>query len=66
MGQRVAALGAGPAPIPVERLNAEMLGMALGQVKRKQACRLRAATLGEKIRSEDGIGTTIRLIEEQV
>ncbi|MEW5827339.1 MAG: glycosyltransferase [Chloroflexota bacterium] len=68
-GQRVAALGAGPSPIPVKRLSAETLGTALGQIKQatspkgEQAYRLRAAALGEKIRGEDGIGAAIRIIE---
>jgi len=63
--KRVAALGAGPAPIPIKRLDADSLAAALecalgdGSI----TMRRRAAEVGEKVRAEDGVGNAVRLIE---
>jgi len=61
-GKRLAALGAGPRPIPVKKLNADSLTAALRQAD-DDSMRRRAADAGGKIRSEDGVGTAVKLIE---
>ncbi len=62
-GQRVAALGVGPSPIPKRRLTAEQLAQAISQSVSDSAMRQRAATLGEKIRAEDSVGGAVSLIQ---
>jgi UDP:flavonoid glycosyltransferase YjiC (YdhE family) len=59
---RVETLGVGPAPIPRSQLTAERLAKAITQAVTDQAMRQRAATLGEKICSEDGVGEAVRII----
>jgi len=54
-GSRVAALGAGPTPIPRRRLTAERLADALRRTVADEAMRARARALGELIRAEDGV-----------
>jgi sterol 3beta-glucosyltransferase len=61
-GKRLAALGAGPRPIPVKKLDADSLTAALRQAD-DDSMRRRAADAGGKIRSEDGVGTAVKLIE---
>ncbi|MBM3121425.1 MAG: glycosyltransferase family 1 protein, partial [Chloroflexi bacterium] len=48
-GRRVHALGVGPAPIPIRRLNAETLTRALATVLRDTGVRARAIELGEQL-----------------
>jgi sterol 3beta-glucosyltransferase len=61
-GQRVAALGAGPAPIPRRKLNADRLARAIDAALSDAAMRGRAAELGTRIRAEDGIARAVSLI----
>ncbi|HEX2907841.1 MAG TPA: nucleotide disphospho-sugar-binding domain-containing protein [Phototrophicaceae bacterium] len=63
-GQRVVALGVGPAPIPRQRLTAENLSAAIEHLLNDQAIRDRAAKLGQAIRAENGITNAITAIEE--
>lgn len=58
-GQRVAALGVGPAPIPRARLTAERLADAIGRAVSDQQLRERAARLGALIRAERGTAQAI-------
>ena len=58
---RIEALGVGPRAIPFRELTAELLADAIRQATSDPAMRQRAADLGERIRSEDGIGTTVDL-----
>lgn len=58
-GQRVAALGAGPAPIPRKKLTAERLAGALRAAAFDEAMRRRAAMLGERIRAENGVAAAV-------
>jgi UDP:flavonoid glycosyltransferase YjiC (YdhE family) len=51
---RVAALGAGPAPIPYKKLTPERLGDAIMKVVSTPSYSLRAAELGAAIAKEDG------------
>jgi sterol 3beta-glucosyltransferase len=62
-GKRVAALGVGPQPIPVKKLDADTLIGALQQTD-DDSIRQRAAETGLKISSEDGVGSAVKLIED--
>jgi len=62
-GKRVAALGAGPEPIPVRRLDANRLTAALRRALDDAPMRQAAAEIGLRIRREDGVGNAVRLIE---
>lgn len=63
-GRRVAALGAGPPPIPQRKLTADNLASAIRQAVTDAGMQQRAAILGEKIRAEDGTGQAASLIEK--
>lgn len=65
-GQRIQALGVGPAPIPQKKLTAENLAKAMETAVTNQPMRQKAAALGEKIRQEDGLVTAVRLIKQLV
>lgn len=65
-GQRVAALGVGPKPIPRNRLTSERLAAALQQATSDSAMRCRTQQLAEKICREDGVALAVRLIEASV
>jgi len=62
-GKRVNVIGAGPRPIPVQRLNAERLASAIVEAE-GGVIRKRAQAVGRGIRSEDGVGGAVALIEE--
>ena len=61
--RRVHDLGAGPPPIPRRRLTAERLGAALIAATTDVELQRVAATLGARIRAEDGVGDAVRWIE---
>jgi UDP:flavonoid glycosyltransferase YjiC (YdhE family) len=61
-GSRVAALGAGPEPIPVKRMTVDRLATALQTVTTDQRMRDRAALVGERIRAEDGVARVVELV----
>ncbi len=65
-GDRVANLGAGPAPIPEKRLTVERLAQAMEQILHDTAMRECVEDLGERIRSEDGVAEAVRLIARYV
>lgn len=54
-GRRVQAMGVGPPPIPARRLTAERLASAI-RATDEPGMRRRAAELGDRIRSEGGVG----------
>lgn len=62
-GARIAALGAGPAPIPAKKLTAAALAEAIREATDNPEMRRAAETLGEKIRAENGVAEAVRLIE---
>ncbi len=62
--QRIADLGVGVAPILPGKLTGENLAQALARVTEDEGIRRRAASLGERIRAEDGIGNAVRIIEK--
>ncbi len=61
-GERIRALGVGPAPIPQARLNVANLAAALTQAVGDQGLRERAAALGATVRAEDGVGQAVARI----
>ncbi len=61
-GKVVHDLGAGPAPIPQQELSAERLAEAIRTAATDARMRQRAAALGEKIRSEDGVARAVEAI----
>ncbi len=63
-GDRCAALGVGPRPLPVGGLTVEALEQALGAAK-QTSVRRRAQAIGDLIRAEDGVRQAVALIERQ-
>jgi sterol 3beta-glucosyltransferase len=61
-GQRVQALGAGPAPIPIKKLAVERLLTALAETGNPSVLAA-AEAVGRLIRSENGVNAAIRLVE---
>jgi sterol 3beta-glucosyltransferase len=57
--RRVEALGVGPRAIPFRELTADLLADAIRHATSDTAMRQRASAIGEQIRSEDGVGTTV-------
>jgi sterol 3beta-glucosyltransferase len=62
-GQRVETLGVGTAPIPRKQLTVEKLAQAIDRAVTDRVMRQRAANLGAKIQTEDGIANAVRVIE---
>jgi sterol 3beta-glucosyltransferase len=62
-GQRVEKLGVGTAPIPRKQLTVEKLAQAIDRAVTDPIMRQRAANLGAKIQTEDGIANAVRVIE---
>ena len=65
-GRRVAALGAGPEPMPMARLDAPGLAGRLRDVLASPAMRERAAGLGARLRAEDGVAAAVELIDRHL
>ena len=65
-GERLAALGVAPPPLPQRSLSAEKLAAVLHRATTDAAMRARARQLGEAIRREEGIGRAVELIRAQV
>jgi sterol 3beta-glucosyltransferase len=62
-GDRVAALGAGPRPLPIRRLTAAGLAAAIGQAAGDPRVRARAVALGRRISAEDGVANACAALE---
>jgi sterol 3beta-glucosyltransferase len=62
-GARVAALGAGPAPIPRRRLTADRLAEALRVAVTDETMRSTARALGQMLQAEDGVAEAVRHYE---
>jgi UDP:flavonoid glycosyltransferase YjiC (YdhE family) len=62
-GKRVHSLGAGPKPIPRNKLAASALADAILAATSIPDIKKQAEKLGTGIRAEDGIGTAVKLIE---
>jgi UDP:flavonoid glycosyltransferase YjiC (YdhE family) len=65
-GERVAALGVGPRPRARARLTAQKLADSIDQALSDQTMRERAATLGAALRTEDGVGNAVKVIERHL
>jgi UDP:flavonoid glycosyltransferase YjiC (YdhE family) len=63
-GERVAALGAGPRPVPYAKLSATRLAGAIDQAVSDPEISRRAAALGRDITAEDGLGRAVALVEQ--
>jgi UDP:flavonoid glycosyltransferase YjiC (YdhE family) len=63
-GRRVAGLGVGPEPIPRKKLTVERLAQALQETLTDQTMRQRAAELGAKIRTEDGVARAVAVVQQ--
>jgi sterol 3beta-glucosyltransferase len=62
-GRRVAALGAGPEPVPQRKLTVERLAGAIRAAAGNTEMRERAAELGREIRAERGVARAVETIE---
>ncbi len=65
-GERVSAVGIGPRPIRHEHLTAERLSAAITQAVTDEHMRAKAASLGEQIRAEDGIGNAVAIFNQYI
>ena len=63
-GQRVAELGVGPEPIPQRKLTVERLAHAIQKATMDETMRQRAADLGAKIRTEDGVARAVAVVQQ--
>jgi sterol 3beta-glucosyltransferase len=64
-GRRVFDLGVGPRPVPRRRLTAECLTVAI-RTALGPGMKARAAELGQRIQTEDGIGQAMEIIEHHL
>lgn len=62
-GRRVHSLGVAPAPERLRTIDGNRLSWLVDAVVGDRRYRQRAAAVGERIRSEDGVGTAVKLIE---
>jgi sterol 3beta-glucosyltransferase len=65
-GQRVEALGVGPAPIPQKKLTANNLAQALRELNENTTMRERAEVLGRQLRAEDGTAIAVNHVRQWV
>jgi UDP:flavonoid glycosyltransferase YjiC (YdhE family) len=61
-GERAAALGVGPRPVPFRTLTAERLAGAIETAVADTAMRGRAAALGQRLREERGVQQAVEII----
>ncbi|MEL6771488.1 MAG: glycosyltransferase [Bacteroidota bacterium] len=62
-GRRVHALGAGPEPLRQKHLTAESLAGRIRTALNDTAMHVRATTLGEQLRAEDGVANAVSFLE---
>jgi UDP:flavonoid glycosyltransferase YjiC (YdhE family) len=62
-GRRVFELGVGPQPIPFKQLSVDRLAAAITVAVGDEPMRRRAATLGARIRAEDGVARAVEIVE---
>jgi sterol 3beta-glucosyltransferase len=62
-GARIAALGAGPAPLPQKRMTADLLADSLTMLVAHTAYRTTARRIASAIGDVDGVETGVRIIE---
>jgi UDP:flavonoid glycosyltransferase YjiC (YdhE family) len=64
--RRIAALGVGPPPFRLADLTRARLAAAIRILTKHPSIRLRAAELGARIRQEDGVAHSVRIIEQHL
>ena len=62
-GERLHRLGVAPAPMPVDGLEADRLAAAMRNASADRELHARAVELAKRIGMEDGLGTTVGLLE---
>lgn len=62
-GERMHELGVGPKPVHQKKLTVDGLAAAIRTIVSDTSMRQKAATIGENIRSEDGIGNAVATIK---
>ncbi|MEV4257550.1 glycosyltransferase [Spirillospora sp. NPDC049652] len=62
-GDRVAALGAGPRPVPFCRLTVPALAAAVREATTSEDMRTAAAAVGARLRAEDGVARAVELLD---
>jgi sterol 3beta-glucosyltransferase len=65
-GERVAALGVGPRPIPQRALTAEKLAEALSQATQDDEMKMRAQALGQHLAQENGVTRAVEVMRSIV
>lgn len=65
-GERIAKLGAGPAPIPFKKLTAGRLQEAIQVGVHDRGVQEASSELGSRIRREDGIQNALRILQQVV
>lgn len=65
-GNRVAALGVGPAPLPQKRMTPATLAAAIRLAATDTAVRQRAAAISQQLSLEDGVGNALNVIERRL
>lgn len=65
-GERVRVLGAGPAPLPQKKLNANDLAKAITEATTNKAMREKAESLGVAIRGEEGVCKAAEIIQARL
>lgn len=65
-GDRLTELGVSPPAIPMREVSVDRLTAAIHEVMSNQSMRDRAALIGEKIRSEDGVARAIEIIQQHL
>jgi sterol 3beta-glucosyltransferase len=63
-GKRVAALGAGPKPIPRKILTVERFAQAISTATHNPMMRERAIAIGLEIVAEEGVNRAIQVIQK--
>ena len=63
-GKRVARLGCGPPPLPLNRLTADRLAARLKDRVENPAVRAGAGAIAERLADEDGVGVAVSVIEK--
>ncbi|WP_067900956.1 glycosyltransferase [Actinomadura chibensis] len=62
-GERVASLGAGPAPLPFRAMTVPRLAARIRRAVQDREMAERADGLGRRIRAEDGVGRALEIID---
>lgn len=64
-GRRVKTIGAGPAPVPIQRLDVDRLTEALVEALTTAEIRARAAQIGRQIQAEKGVSNAVQAVKQE-